>query len=46
LLERELRKLGLRKLDAPGATVPSQQQSAHEAAEHPHADGDSEHGGG
>lgn len=42
LLERELRKLGFRKLEAPGGSVQQQQQQPqrHESSSHPQADAD------
>jgi len=40
LLERELKKLGFRKSDAPGGSAQQQQQPQHEGSSHPQADGD------
>ena len=47
LLERELRKLGFRKLEAQGGSAQQQQQPQHhEGSSHPQADGSAgEHGG-
>lgn len=41
LLERELRKLGFRKLESPGGSMQQQQQAQrHENTSHPQSDAD------